>query len=465
MHGGHSGQADVAALLRTCISTLETVMADLDPAAVPLPHVTGLWKLFSRAQKLSAAGELSLADQVRRADEWRRSGYQSAEEWMARQKGTSVGDARGRLEASKHLEALPDTAAALRAGLVSPEQAVIVADAAIANPAAEADLLRQAGRDSHSGLRREAARRKAQALPDGEERARRHHRERKANVWTDAEGRCNLAAQGPLSASAGFVAWLERETDRRFREAQRAGAREPREAYMFDALMSLSASGPGPESGNDRRRVAPKHLALIRVDLTALRRGSVAGDELCEIGGLGPVSVSEARALLGDSILHLVITKGQAVQSITHLGRGPNAVQQLALLWQSETCSVLGCARTRVEHDHRIEFNETRHTRLDELDPLCTFHHRQKTHRGWALVAGSGDRDFVPPDDARHPARIADGRRSAVPPRAPAPTPAAPGVSPELAARLCRVRAKIEERTRDHPDVAEFLSRVNAYLD
>ena len=175
----------MAALLRTCVSTLETVMADLDPAAVPLPHVTGLWKLFSRAQKLSAAGELSLADQVRRADEWRRSGYQSAEEWMARQKGTSVGDARGRLEASKQLEALPDTAAALRAGLVSPEQAVIVADAAIANPAAEADLLRQAGRDSHTGLRREAARRKAQALPDGEERARRHHRERKANVWTE----------------------------------------------------------------------------------------------------------------------------------------------------------------------------------------------------------------------------------------------------------------------------------------
>ncbi len=459
----------MAALLRTCVSTLETVMADLDPAAVPLPHVTGLWKLFSRAQKLSAAGELSLADQVRRADEWRRSGFQSAEEWMARQKGTSVGDARGRLEASKQLEALPDTAAALRAGLVSPEQAVIVADAAIANPAAEADLLRQAGRDSHTGLRREAARRKAQALPDGEERARRHHRERKANVWTDAEGRCNLAAQGPLSASAGFVAWLERETDRRFREAQRAGAREPREAYMFDALMSLSESGSesgsGSGSGNDRRRVAPKHLALIRVDLTALRRGSVAGDELCEIGGLGPVSVSEARELLGDSILHLVITKGQAVQSITHLGRGPNAVQQLALLWQSETCSVLGCARTRVEHDHRIEFNETRHTRLDELDPLCTFHHRQKTHRGWALVAGSGDRDFVPPDDPRHPARVADGRRSTVPPTAPAPTRAAPGVSPELAARLCRVRARIGARSRDCPEVAEFLSRVNAYLD
>jgi hypothetical protein len=39
----------------------------------------------------------------------------------------------------------------------------------------------------------------------------------------------------------------------------------------------------------------------------------------------------------------------------------------------------------------------------DLLDKLCRFHHRLKTNEGWALVEGTGKRDFVPPDDPRHP--------------------------------------------------------------
>jgi len=37
------------------------------------------------------------------------------------------------------------------------------------------------------------------------------------------------------------------------------------------------------------------------------------------------------------------------------------------------------------------------------LDRLCRYHHRLKTTMGWALVEGSGRRDFVPPEDPRHP--------------------------------------------------------------
>ncbi|HMC72204.1 MAG TPA: hypothetical protein VKJ07_23805, partial [Mycobacteriales bacterium] len=49
-----------------------------------------------------------------------------------------------------------------------------------------------------------------------------------------------------------------------------------------------------------------------------------------EITGLGPIPVSTARELLGDSILKLVITKGVDVLHVTHLGRGPNAAQRVA---------------------------------------------------------------------------------------------------------------------------------------
>ena len=41
---------------------------------------------------------------------------------------------------------------------------------------------------------------------------------------------------------------------------------------------------------------------------------------------------------------------------------------------------------------------------LDELDHVCHTHHDLHSHHGWALVAGTGKRPMVPPDDPRHPA-------------------------------------------------------------
>jgi hypothetical protein len=77
------------------------------------------------------------------------------------------------------------------------------------------------------------------------------------------------------------------------------------------------------------------------------------------------------------------------VLNVTHLGRGPTAAQRVALLWLSPQCTVEGCARTRVEVDHRVPYAESGHTRLGELDPLCKHHQHRKHHDGWALVFGS----------------------------------------------------------------------------
>jgi hypothetical protein len=134
-----------------------------------------------------------------------------------------------------------------------------------------------------------------------------------------------------------------------------------------------------------------------------LRRGRVDGEELCEIAGVGPVPVTVARDLLGEAIVKLVITRGVDVANITHLGRGPTVAQKIALMWTNPTCTAEGCHRRRIEYDHRTPWAQTRHTRLDELDPLCDYHHDLKTRLGWALVPGTGKRPFVPPDDPRHP--------------------------------------------------------------
>jgi hypothetical protein len=215
-----------------------------------------------------------------------------------------------------------------------------------------------------------------------------------------------------VSKLAGFEARWEHEIDRRYRDAASAGKREGRDAYAFDAFLALTI---GVVEGGPKR-TEPQHLALIRVDLTALVRGDVRDEEVCEVPGVGTISPLEARELLGDSVLKLVCENGVDVQNITHLGRGPNAVQKLALLWSSQQCTVVGCHRTHTEYDHRIDYAETEHTRVDETDKLCDFHHDLKTYQGWALVTGNGKRDFVGPDDPRHP-------KNARPPRLQPPLP------------------------------------------
>ena len=141
-----------------------------------------------------------------------------------------------------------------------------------------------------------------------------------------------------------------------------------------------------------------KNFGLLRLDYEALVRGAVEGDETCDLPGLGPVPVRIARALLGDAILKLVITKGVDVMNVTHLGRSATVAQQVALWWQSPVCRVEGCGHTfRLENDHRNDWAHTHQTRLDGLDPLCEHHHDLKTRHGWALVDGTGTRPMVPP--------------------------------------------------------------------
>lgn len=54
---------------------------------------------------------------------------------------------------------------------------------------------------------------------------------------------------------------------------------------------------------------------------------------MCELAGFGPVAASAVRDLMdtGDPFLSAVVTKGEAVVGVAHLGRRPTAHQQTAL--------------------------------------------------------------------------------------------------------------------------------------
>jgi hypothetical protein len=449
---------------------LAGIVDSLDPDAVSGPAAGEMWAALDRIERLAAGGKTLLARRLADAHAPDRVGVKTAAEDLARRGGTTVGAARDALDTSSRLSDLPRVDAAVRRGDLSPAQAAAVSAASVAaaDPATEARLVELAATTSLPELRDECARVTAAADPDPETTNQRLHRRRALRRFTDADGAWTLIAKGTPQAGAAINTALDPIIDQIFRAARQAGRREPYDAYAFDALVSLTTGQPPatpdcgvPGSAISGARVSitaepaaeanpaaaqpltrspaaspqpnPRYLALLRVDIGALRRGAVASGELCEISGVGPVPVSVARELLGEAVLKLVITHGVDVANVTHLGRGPTTAQKIALLWASPGCTVEGCWRTRIEYDHRQPWNRTRRTRLDELDPLCEFHHDLKTRHGWALVPGHGKRAMVPPDDPRHP-RHRQGRRTRTdrasggraPRRGRAPRPAAP---------------------------------------
>jgi Domain of unknown function (DUF222) len=409
MYGGGVAVGD----LRSCEQALAQLCVAVDPASIPLSDAVAVYEAAARMEKLAAGLRLRMAARAEASNAWRLAGYRSAADWLARVAGTSAGVAHAELAASERLDQLPGTTDALRHGTLSTVQATVIADAAAVDPSAEDRLVVKASRATVRELREDCARVKAAADPDAEARHARICRERSVRTFTDHEGAWNLHARGPVEAGAKVMAALQPLMDEMFTEARAAGRRESPEAYGFDALVRLAERPAG------RGRANPKYLGLLRVDVAALTRGEVDGDERCEITGLGPVPVRVARELLGEAVLHLVLTRGRDVATVVHLGRGPSAAQKLALLWSQPTCSRAGCDQpwTFTEVDHRTPWAVTHRTELHELDRLCRHDHRLKTHHGWALVAGRGKREMVPPGHPSHPDTIGTGTD---PPNSPA---------------------------------------------
>jgi len=333
------------------------------------------------------------------------AGARDAAELVARTTRVTVAQAKDAIARGTRFAAQEMTRSAATAGELSPVQATAIADAVAVNAAAETALLEEAGRSSVGELRLRCLEKKAETQ-DLATIERRIHARRSLRRWRDPEGAEHLHATGTKRDLAVIDRALKRGTDERFKEAHKRGTREPLEAYAFDALVGMAVAVMEGSSEGAKRRDPVRSLAVLRLDIEALVRGHVQPGETCEIAGLGPISVTTARQMLGESILKLVMTNGVEVRSVTHLGRGPNAAQKIALLWEQPVCSREGCGRrARLEYDHidGAEYRITNHTRVDELEPLCDPDHDLKTYQGWALVNGTGVRPMVPPDDPRHP--------------------------------------------------------------
>ncbi len=330
------------------------------------------------------------------------------------------------------------------------------------NPGAAPGLVEKAGRLGLSELAEECARAKA-AQADLEAQRRAVHAVRSLRAYTNRAGAWNLHALGLPADGAQVMAVLGELATGLFDQARREGRRERPEAYLYDALLALVAlaTGTSPDGGgaaageaeatgeaeaSDESEAEGSHEAedddgagghgtgaapleaiatasatarakarlgqlrpsfLVRADLGALLRGYPVEGEVCEIAGYGPISAQAALDLVEtmDPFLKAIVTDGQKVLGVAHLGRRPNAHQRSALDWLYPTCAAEGCSTRaeRLQSDHRADWAQTHFTVLDLLDRLCPLHHGLKTRSNWALVEGRGKRAFVPPGDPRYP--------------------------------------------------------------
>lgn len=409
MTNTRSPRSQLAHQVRQAIEPLREVLAGLVPLDVPLPYAVEVLEAFIEFEKLAASGRVLIAKRAAESKEWERAGCPSPEAWLALKQGTDPGRAKADLDTSGLLDDLPNTADEMRAGNLSPQQAGAVAEGASVNPDAEQDLLDTAKSDSLKHTREEAARRKAEveAEQDKVERERRVHQRRRAS-WGTKEGKWWLYAEGPLPTGAEAQQALENRLGELHRE-RRHGTREGRSQYAYDALMDLITRASDDTTGDGSpqpttRRTSIKKLMLVRVDLTALINGHMSKGEVCEIPGIGSVSVEQARQMFGDSILRLVTTNGTAVIDVINPSRVPTEGQKIAKLWTDPKCCVAGCNSTlRLEFEHREDYARTGHTVLLETEHMCRYHHDLKTLDDWQLVEGTGRRAFVPPTDPRHP--------------------------------------------------------------
>jgi hypothetical protein len=373
--------------VRTAVNSLKAAARGLDPSCVDGRGAAELFDVVAEGERVCGAMKALLARRVEETKVWREGGHRSAAHWVAEATGETVGGACRASETARALEHLPETDAAFRAGELSGTQAAEIASAAGADPSAEAALLDTAAATSVKGLKDRCREVRAGAETDDRAWARRLHEQRRAHDWTDPDGAYCLSARMAPDAGARFSSAWNAHIDRIFRDARRAGQREPRPAYAADALVALAGDGP----------CRPVEVR-VTVDSAALARGHTAAGERCEIDRIGPVPVSTARALLDDAAVAVMVRDGDDITSVSSLKRNIPTKLRRALEARYPTCGVKACANDRfLEIDHIVAVEDRGSTELDNLWRICTHHHALKTHGGWRVVGENGDRDLIPP--------------------------------------------------------------------
>jgi hypothetical protein len=406
-----SGSSTFRGELESTVRVLQRLVHAASPGSVSGDEARVLVGLFADAERAASSGIALCSPVVVETGSFAKAGHGSAADWLGAVSGSSAGAAKERLAAAERAVCVPSLTEALREGDLSTAQLKLMSQTASAAPGSEDTLLELAGAGaSHQELSDAASRLRAAARCRETERARRDrvHSGRHFRWRQSPEGGIRSEMWCDEIAWARVAPWLEAEAKGRWKAA---GKGEPLEAHRLDALLDLLARG-GPDGGSGP--VARPHTLVI-VDAQALKRGTAEGDELCEIEGIGPVSVDAVIDLVGEGGMQLLVKDGVDVRTVTSTRRDLPQRVEAALIVRDRTCVVTGCGKRHgLEGDHyREDYRDEGPTSTENLARLCPEHHALKTYGGWRLEGGPDHWDWIAPAHPKSAQYIARARQLA----------------------------------------------------
>jgi hypothetical protein len=370
----------VGASLGSLSSSLGAYVRELEPERMANDAVLAAFDEIVSLAKVAEAGRALLARVIDERGLHRRSGHLSAAHRLAASSGTTVGAAAATIQTGRTMSEHAELDAAFRAGELSLEQAAVIADAVAVDASAEHALLDAAKTEGLKGMRTKA--RSVKATQE-EDRLGRYERQRRAACFAPRCRPDRRMVWGnfrlPPDDGARVISRIEAETDRVFREAHRAGRRDPIERYAAEALVRVVTGDAKPSSRADGG-------VMVLVSHDALRRGRVEGDELCVIPGIGDVPLEVPHRMLHeDAFLTGLLHDGERVHVVERFGRRPSAAVKSALVAQAVirhdlvVCDEPGCDRTDIEWDHTLAYADGGATTAGTMSAKCRGHHRAKT--------------------------------------------------------------------------------------
>jgi hypothetical protein len=458
-------EAALRADVKRAVALLHDVVRYPVPGGLSGASAREFVTLFSEAERVAASGVALFAPRVVDSGEFTKEGHGSAAEWMGKLSGSSSGVAKGRLAAASRAAKDPLLTEALHEGELSSDQLKVVTTALSEVPEATGDLLKLVDEGaSHKELSDKATQMRAAA------RSREDERLRRARVHTNRHFRWHQDEHGGVRGEflCDDVEWakvaprLEAEAKRRWKAAGNGnGGGDSLEAYRLDAFIDLMGGAPrgavggrggasedregedgedyreddgddegGPRGGPGRgggsgpvggpsgpggpSYRAPRTLIIINAE--SLRRGTTEGDELCEIDGIGPVSVAAATELLSEGGFQYLVKEGFDIRTVTKSTRVVQNCIDMALVVRDRVCARPGCGnRLGLERDHwQVDFGKDGPTELDNLVRLCPECHRLKTDGGWRLEGRPGNWKWVAPPKPPSAQQMARTRKVAV---------------------------------------------------
>jgi hypothetical protein len=405
--------------------TLRDLVAGVDPCTLDGRQAIELVDAFDRIERVAAAGKALVATQVEATDAWRGAGARDAIGFLSDRTSTSRARVRDGLSVTAGLTSMPLLERAFRSGALTIDQAADIAAAVSGRPESEAELVTLAA----TATRRQLKARCVEILAEGEGAEQQHRRARAERSAASRVGRDGIwrgSVRLPIIDGAYVDKALDFFQTQIFDEARQRGDRDPFDAYRADALVAMAraamgedgqctcahdqprsddSAGQGDKQTRRRRRrrrsSSTRHAIVITVPHTTFLTGRPVAGEICQIPGVGPVPVSVVHGLLDDDpIIKAVVTKGRDITALATLTRSLKDDLRLAVLAANDLqCGVPSCDNLRfLEIDHEWEYHKGGPTSYDNLRPLCSFHHRQRTTEDYELRGSPGSYQWVAPD-------------------------------------------------------------------